>query len=251
LTNYGKVMMLRGDYPAALGYLERARSLKPDYPLTEASLGVTYAAMRRDAEAEQHFKRALKLADLAETHYSYGAFLKERNRLVEAREQLEKSLLLNPLSLPTRNLLVQVYSDQQNWSGLDGLAQETATMTRDKETTGRLQQARVAAYQKSPAARRDATVLTRQAAEMCKTGRFRECLGLTEKAIQIQPAYAEAYNNMAYALIGLNRLDEAVWAWRNAVRIKPDYELARKNLAQALGDQKRKQQLEAEMRQKK
>ena len=95
---------------------------------------------------------------------------------------------------------------------------------------------RKAAQGPSPAA------LTRHAAELCQDGKYEECLAEAQKAIEIRPDYAEAYNNKAYALIGMNRLDEAIRDFQEAVRLKPDYTTAKENLARALEQKRREEQ---------
>jgi tetratricopeptide (TPR) repeat protein len=90
--------------------------------------------------------------------------------------------------------------------------------------------------------------LTREGAELCKAGKFEECLSKLQAALDIRPTYAEAYNNKAYAYIGLNRLDDAIGAWQEAVRLKPDYTIAKKNLAQAIADRQRRELAKGMMR---
>ena len=50
------------------------------------------------------------------------------------------------------------------------------------------------------------------------------------KAISLEPTYAEAYNEMGYALHQLNRYPEAVLAYQSAIRHKTDYASAHYNL---------------------
>jgi tetratricopeptide (TPR) repeat protein len=55
------------------------------------------------------------------------------------------------------------------------------------------------------------------------------------RAIAIDPAFAEPHNNLGVALARSGRLAEAVEEFRAALRIRPDYASARKNLGIALG----------------
>ena len=48
------------------------------------------------------------------------------------------------------------------------------------------------------------------------------------------PSYAEAHNNLGFALESLGRLDEAIAAYREALRLGPQAGLPRDNLGRAL-----------------
>jgi predicted O-linked N-acetylglucosamine transferase (SPINDLY family) len=63
-----------------------------------------------------------------------------------------------------------------------------------------------------------------------------EAIASYRQAIQLQPDYAEGYNNLGIALLGLGQLEEAIAAYRQAIRIKPDHALAHNNLGNALKD---------------
>lgn len=54
-------------------------------------------------------------------------------------------------------------------------------------------------------------------------GKFRDALTAFERAIQIQPVYAQAHNNRGVALKALGRFQEAVESYAEAARLKPDY----------------------------
>ena len=67
-------------------------------------------------------------------------------------------------------------------------------------------------------------------AKFCKNGNFEDCLGAAETALDLQPGYAEAYNNMAAALLSMGRWDEGIQAARQALQSKPNYDAAKSNL---------------------
>ncbi len=71
-----------------------------------------------------------------------------------------------------------------------------------------------------------------------QAGKFEESIRAAQAALQIDPNYAEAYNNIAAAYSALRRWDESIAAARQALRLKPDSTLARNNLNWAL-EQKR------------
>jgi Flp pilus assembly protein TadD len=57
---------------------------------------------------------------------------------------------------------------------------------------------------------------------------------LFREALQLEPDYAEAHNNLGITLASLGKLEEAIGHWREALRIKPGFADAERNLAVAL-----------------
>jgi len=53
------------------------------------------------------------------------------------------------------------------------------------------------------------------------------------RAVELSPRHAEARQNLASALAGQGKLDEAIAVFQDALRLQPDYEAARVNLAAA------------------
>ncbi|MBD2644553.1 tetratricopeptide repeat protein, partial [Aphanizomenon sp. FACHB-1401] len=60
-----------------------------------------------------------------------------------------------------------------------------------------------------------------------------------QKAIELDPNYAIAYNNLGNALSDQKKLDEAVAAYQKAIELDPNYAIAYNNLGNALSDQKK------------
>jgi tetratricopeptide (TPR) repeat protein len=70
-------------------------------------------------------------------------------------------------------------------------------------------------------------------------GRIAAAIAGYERAILLKPDHAEAYNNLAAALLAQGRLEEAEARYRKALSLKPDYAEAHNNLAVALVGQGR------------
>ena len=68
-------------------------------------------------------------------------------------------------------------------------------------------------------------------------GKLEEAIEAFNKALSIKPDYAEAYNNMGNALQDQGKLEEAIEAYNKALSIKPDYAEAYNNMGNALKDQ--------------
>jgi Flp pilus assembly protein TadD len=53
---------------------------------------------------------------------------------------------------------------------------------------------------------------------------------MAQRALELRPRWAEAYNNMAAAYLALERWDEGIETARQALQLKPDSESAKRNL---------------------
>ncbi len=66
--------------------------------------------------------------------------------------------------------------------------------------------------------------------------RLPESIAAARQALNLQPAYAEAWNNICAAHNDLKHWDDAIQACQEAVRLKPDLQLAKNNLAWAVSE---------------
>jgi len=239
MMNYALVFLTRRDFLSALDYLQRAETLNPAYSPVQANLGVALAGLDRNTEAEQHFQRALQLTPaLAEPHIFYGRWLFEMGRLSESQGELETALRINRTSLPARELLGQVYTRQGNPQAAAKLLEETVALAFNEdvahrymaELAERIKRARAARYPEGLKPRE----LVNLSARYCQNRNYEDCLGAAQKAIELQPGYAEAYNNMAAAYLAMGRFDEGIAAARQAIQSKPNYADAKANLEYGL-----------------
>ncbi len=240
LMNYGLSQMEKGNTAGAYGYFQRASALTPNYPTLEINLGVAAGALGRDAEAEQHFRRAITLAPQDSQSYSFfGRWLRGRARIGEAIAMLNRSAELNPADLEPRYALMAIYSQQADWPGLKRVTEEVLKLAPGDPEARRywsLAQnppARVAPAGPLAAAAPSADRYLNLSLVYCQTGRFQDCVHAAREALRLHPNYAEAYNNIAAAYQSMGRWDEAIEAAQHAIRLKPDFQLARNNLAYA------------------
>ncbi|WGV27867.1 serine protease [Halotia branconii] len=70
-------------------------------------------------------------------------------------------------------------------------------------------------------------------------GKLEQAIANYEKAIQLNPKYANAYYNLGIALFDQKKLDEAVAAYQKAIQLNPKDAIAYNNLGNALSDQKK------------
>jgi hypothetical protein len=96
--NYGVALTARGDYAGSVDACERALVLAPEYTLVHVNLGIGYAGVNRQADAEREFLTAQRLApDDWRTHLYYAQWLERERRVSDARRELDRARTLNPL----------------------------------------------------------------------------------------------------------------------------------------------------------
>ncbi|HEV3118214.1 MAG TPA: tetratricopeptide repeat protein, partial [Gemmataceae bacterium] len=241
-SNYGGSLVNKQDFAGALPLLERAEQLRPYDSVVQLNLGVTYDGLRRDAEAERHFRQALSVAPgMPDPPLYYARWLESKHRLAEAQAQAEAAVQANPRAFFARYLLLKIYSQQKNRPAFDNLMQDSLRLAYNDETARRYLQERSNAEKRdaagAPAPPPSATpppgspeALLNLSAKYCNDGDYEHCIATAKKALELRPHYAEAYNNMAAGYSSLERWDDAIQAASEAIRLKPDYPLARKNL---------------------
>ena len=69
-----------------------------------------------------------------------------------------------------------------------------------------------------------------------EAGRYKYAVECYRKAIEIDPKYANAYNDMGVALDDLGRKEEAVASYKKAIEIDPKYAMTYNNMGFALSN---------------
>jgi len=201
--NYGLTQMAKGDFAGAQRSFEQALSLSPDYSLLHINIGIALGAVGRDTDAEEHFRRAQFLApNDSQSYFYYARWLAERHRSQEAIALLEIGVQKNQADPAPRELLARL-RPLQAAGGSTPTAGSLVTLSLD----------------------------------YYRAGQFAECIRAARQAIDLNPGYAEAYNNIAAAHNALGQYEEGVRAAKEALRLKPDFILARNNLAWAQSQQ--------------
>ncbi|MFC1577135.1 tetratricopeptide repeat protein, partial [Candidatus Omnitrophota bacterium] len=64
-----------------------------------------------------------------------------------------------------------------------------------------------------------------------KQGNYKKALRLFKKAVELNPRYSKAYNNLANTYFSMGDTEKAIGAYKKAIEIKPDYASVHSNLA--------------------
>ena len=71
-----------------------------------------------------------------------------------------------------------------------------------------------------------------------QAGRYDESIAAARHALKIDPAMAEAWNNIAANYEAMHRWDDAIDAAQKAIVLKPGFQLAKNNLAWSISQKK-------------
>ncbi len=246
LMNYGLTQMAKGNYDEAINYFERAQKLFPYYSRIYVNLGIAKGAKGLQDEAEQNFKKAINLATNSFDSYTfYARYLKNIGRFNEAKSMGEKALSINPQSIFTLNILMEVYQSMGLWDNLGRTANMVLSiLPGDPNAIKYLS----AAKERKPINVLAADLLTKKnltaddllnlSLSFYNIGNYEKCIEFCKKAIAIRPNFADAYSNMGASYNALKQWDKGVEACKKALEINPNHKLAKGNLAWALSEKK-------------
>jgi tetratricopeptide (TPR) repeat protein len=224
--NYGRALMGRGDYDAALRNFEQAKLLLPSYPSLEVNLGVLKSAVGDDAAAEAHFRRALALADgYAEGHFYFARWLADQERGPEAVARLERAIAISPGALNVRDLLTRLYAALGDADALARTVAETLELTPADVVA--------VAYSRGgvPYAPPDASApaYADLGWENIQAERWLEAAGLYRGSLALDAASSLSWNNLGWALGSLGFYAEAVACYDAALELDSSFARARAN----------------------
>jgi tetratricopeptide (TPR) repeat protein len=203
LMNYGVIQMGKRNYQVADEYFQRALIFTPQYAYLHVNLGVLKAAQGQPREAERYFRAALRDDANNPVSYTYFArWLKSRGRTEEALVLAERALHLSPADADARALATDLEKIQ---------SAETPNVASPGTPEGWLA----------------------LAVSQCEGHRYEDCIRSSEHALELRPAYAEAFNSICAAEIALGNYGSAADACEHALAIDAGYAPARKNLAMA------------------
>lgn len=204
LMNYGVIQMNKGNFPVADEYFERALRYSPQYAYLHVNIGILKNALGQPAEAERHFREAQRYDPNNPVSYTHFArWLKSVGRTEEARLFAHRAVDLSPADADARNLLTDLLVTRPA---------ATIPAVPPPDTAEQWLTLSLAQYQ---------------------AHRYEDCIRSSDHALQLRPAYAEAFNNICAAHNALGNYAAAADACERALALEPDYPLARNNLAVA------------------
>ncbi len=236
LMNYGLVFMGRASYDTANYYFTKALEYCPRYSLLHVNMAVLKNAMGDKRAAEEYFKNGIAFGNEAGNYYFFARWLKDNGRKDEAIDNLYKSIRLVDARMDARSMLIPLLYEQKRYEELKTVANRTLELAPgDATATTYLQMANSGKSQLQVEA--EASLKYTRPEQFLNlslmyynAGDYQGCINAANKALELNPNYAEAYNNICSAYNALNNFAEGAKACEAALRIKPGYPLAQGNL---------------------
>lgn len=199
-ANAAATHMKHGKNNLAIEYLNKALTLKSDYPSAHANLGVALAKKAEFDKAITHYKIALDFKnDSPEVHNNLASALTDIGKTDQAFRHYLKAIQIRP------NVAEPYYN-------LGNLLL----------TTGRIEEA--VKYLKIAVQLKEDYFLahTSLAAALAKQGNVKQCIEHFSYAVRLKPYDDKARYNLAKALANSGRAEEGVKEYREALRLNPN-----------------------------
>ncbi len=236
LMNYGLVFMGRASYDTANYYFTKALDYCPRYSLLHVNMAVLKNALGDKAAADEYFKNGIAFGQEAGNYYFYARWLKDNGRKDEAIDNLYKSIRLVDARMDARAMLIPLLYEQKRYEEVKTVAKRTLELAPgDATATTYLQMAnsgksRLQVEEEASLNYTRADEFLNLSLLYYNAGDYQGCVNAAQKALKINPDYAEAYNNICSAYNAMNNFAEGAKACEAALRIKPGYALAQGNL---------------------
>ncbi|RMH72228.1 MAG: tetratricopeptide repeat protein [Gemmatimonadetes bacterium] len=212
--NWGKFLYKQERYEEAEKAFQTAIDQFPNYADAHYSLARLYHRLKRYEEAEEEYKQVTFMINPSDVRArtTYGFFLKDRRRFKEAEHQYRQAIRIDPdFALAHLSLGVLLYQ------------------------TGKYQEA-VAEYrkaievdQKNPRAHLNLGKVYQVLAQY-QIYSLDDAEREFQRAIELNPNYAEAHNSLGGLLYNQGRLDEAEYHFRRAIEANSNLSSAHYNL---------------------
>lgn len=241
LMNYGISLMQKGELEKAMDYFSRAKELLPYYSYLDINMAVAKEALGYPKkEIEQHYQNALQYgARFPEPYFYYGRYLKKQGKLRQAAHYLKQCREISPSHIRAAYLLMEIYIAQSDFESLEKITDSVLAINPNDKVA--LYYADAATHHKSPLdiaitkAEQEKTADSYLELSLAyyKERDFEKCIEAAYKALEVDPEYKLAYNNICSAYNRLGNYAEAIKAGEKALEIDPKYALAINNLAQS------------------
>lgn len=199
-ANAAATHMTRDKNNLAIEYLNKALTLKSDYPSAHANLGVALAKKAEFDKAITHYKIALDFKnDSPEVHNNIASALANIGKTDEAFKHYLKAIQIRP-NYP------EAYYNLGNLFFM----------------TGKIEEA-VKYLNKALQVKEDYfKAHTGLAAALAKQGNVKQCIEHFSYAVRLKPDDDKAHYNLAKVLANSGRVEEGVKEYREALRLNPN-----------------------------
>lgn len=243
--NYGLALMAQGDYTNAEISFTNALEYVPYYSSIYTNMGILKNAIGDKESADKYFQKSLSLNDANhKTKYFYGRYLFQNNKFNEAIDQFKQVNQSVPNYLETNDYIFKSYHKLQDWENMKSFSNEVLE-NRPKDDMAK-KYLDIALNKKSILTVLEEEVNNAPSPEKYlnlslqyfNESNYQDCIRVAEKALELNPEYADALNNIGIGHFYLLNYDEAIEAYNKALKINPSYQLAKNNLENAKNKKK-------------
>ncbi|WP_239650072.1 2OG-Fe(II) oxygenase family protein [Methylocucumis oryzae] len=207
-------------------------------------LGLCQQSQGKLREAAQCFRKMLALNPaIAELHFNLAAIATELNDVKAATASYRKALALKPSLTVAHFNLGALLQQQQLWQQAAQHYQHAVTQQPDffqawanwgavLQTLGDLHAAEQC-YRKALALYQDAQGYFNLGTNLYDQGRHAEAIEAFQSALQLNPEFADAWNDLGEIYRDQANLDEALRCYREALRIQANHARANYNIGES------------------
>lgn len=228
MLNYGLALMDKGDPQHAEKYFSKALALMPTSANAYLDMGILKHVLHKDDEVEKNLVQAMNYGSKScpTCYYYYALFLNEKGRQDEAIKVLYAGYQMADANIDSRDLLMELLYKAQRMEELRKLVNTTLAAT-PADLKANLY-AKLLASGPPPAQTADDHLnLSGQA---YRIGDYGKCIDEANKALELKPDFAAAYNNIGAASNKLKKYKEAREASLKAMQLDPTSRFAKVNL---------------------
>ncbi|MBD2176477.1 tetratricopeptide repeat protein [Pseudanabaena sp. FACHB-1998] len=212
----------QGNTMEAIASFSKALELDPLSLDAQLGLGNAYQQMGWAELAITHFQQALESSPdrfLAEYHCKLGDSLKQRGRISEAIASYERAIISNPDYMDGYRAIAQIYFPKNDPETVSAIYQRAEAhnseilQAKDYNALGVAWLYKINSLQ--PEDQSNASDLVRDLVD--------KAIACFERAIQIEPSYADAHCNLGSAFIRQDRVMDAILAYKESLDIEPNF----------------------------
>ncbi|MGD9281655.1 MAG: tetratricopeptide repeat protein, partial [Desulfobacterales bacterium] len=200
LFNLGDALAKQGNTEQAINYLNKALQINPDYAEAHSNLGGMHIKQGNIDKAIYHSKEALRLnPKLIEPHNNLGIALMQQGKIAAAISQFQKALELKPDFIMAENNLKRALAIQKEFEAEISRLQE---LLKDNPDNVELH--------------------FRLGNLYFRKGDQRQAMQQYKKAIQLNPKFVPALNNMALLKAANQEYEKALTIFLDILNYLPD-----------------------------
>jgi tetratricopeptide (TPR) repeat protein len=244
LHNLGLALVQKGEHDAAIPYFRRALDIQPDSMLALKGLRIELLARGEIGEVIERCRKALQFRpNDPDILYNYGIALAAQGNLADAAATLRIVLAAQPGNVGAHVGLGEILAHQGATAEAAVHFQKALELdpSNAEARTGLAQipLGQGTAAAENPAAPRSAEAENNTATALLQQGSLDDALAHFRRALELKPEFPDALNNYGSALRRKGLLDEGLAQFRKAIELQPGHFEARNNLASALLQQGR------------